>query len=333
MMNTTDSYAALRTTAGLYHRQGEVIRLTGLHRGRLLSWMLAKQSEFAEPGTVLESLILDADGAVEGAVLVVFDEDSILVLGDTSPSLLHVATSAIDSMQLAETHVQQEEDFGFAIAVEGPLSWKVTDGIPDDDMAEILLNEWRPGNLDGQKCIVVRIGTTAEYGYVLFTSLEAGPSAMQKLAVRSQDVAGGEIDPSVLRRAQAEVNHPVLPVQALGLSIFEAGIQWMATPNRDDDYRGRSAVSFEPPTRRIVAASTSGEDFPLEGQEVTDEGKPIGVVQLSTPRAGLETGFGLLLLDVPYCVPGITLNVGGQTLTTLARPAVNPLSWTQQIGA
>ncbi|MFH5879176.1 hypothetical protein [Arthrobacter sp. NA-172] len=332
MLNTADSYTALRTTAGVYHRAGEVMRLTGLHRGRLLTWMLAKQSEFAEPGTVLESLVLDDEGAVDGVALVVFDDESIIVVSDCATPLLHVATSAIDALQLVDTHAQQEEDFGYAIAVEGPVSWKVGDGLTDEDMSEILLNEWRRGSLDGKECILIRIGTTAEYGYVVLTSSAAGPSSMKELTARAREVDGGEIDPLVLRRAQAEVNHPVLPVQALGLSIFEAGIQWMATPNRDDEYRGRNAIRLLPPTRRIVAASTAGEDFPLEGQEVTDEGTPIGVVKVSTPRAGQDTGFGLLLLDIPYCVPGLTLTAGGQTVRTLARPAVDPVSWTQQIG-
>jgi glycine cleavage system aminomethyltransferase T len=75
MLTTDASYAAIRNTAGVYNRGGEVLRLTGADRLQLLSWLLAKQTEFAEPGTVVESLILAESGAVDGSALVVLDEE------------------------------------------------------------------------------------------------------------------------------------------------------------------------------------------------------------------------------------------------------------------
>jgi glycine cleavage system aminomethyltransferase T len=332
MLTTDASYAAIRNTAGVYNRGGEVLRLTGADRLQLLSWLLAKQTEFAEPGTVVESLILAESGAVDGSALVVLDEESIIVIAESQTPLLPIAQAAIVEQELDGTAVTEAGDLAAVLAVEGPLSWQVAEGIADEPMSEILLNEWRRGQLDGVDCLVIRIGTTAEYGYLIITSAEAGSAVMDELVARAVRLGGGSIDKEVLHRAQAEVNHPVLPSQAQGLTIFEAGIQWMATPNREDDYRGKSGIRLEAPARRIVAAVCRDGNFPEAGTLVTDEGTPVGVVQTPTSRAGLDTGFGLLLLDVPYCVPGLTLTAGSQTLSTVSRPAVDPLSWTQQIG-
>ena len=73
MLTTEESYTAIRSTAATYNRGGEVLRLTGPYRVELLSWLLAKQTEFAEPGTVIESLILAESGEVQGSALVVLD--------------------------------------------------------------------------------------------------------------------------------------------------------------------------------------------------------------------------------------------------------------------
>ena len=332
MLTTEESYTAIRSTAATYNRGGEVLRLTGPYRVELLSWLLAKQTEFAEPGTAIESLILAESGAVEGSALVVLDEESIIVIAESQTQLLPIAKQAIEDHGFDGTLAAEADDLAAVLAIEGPLSWRVADGIADEPMSEILLNEWRRGELDGVECLVIRIGTTAEYGYLVVTSREAGPSVLDKLSERAQEQGGGSINKEVLHRAQAEVNHPVLPSQAAGLTIFEAGIQWMATPNREDDFRGKAGIRLEAPTRKIVAAICKGGDFPEEGALVTDEGTTVGVVQTSTSRAGLSNGFGLLLLEVPYCVPGLTLAAGGRVLSTLSRPAVDPQSWTQQIG-
>ncbi|WP_426763890.1 aminomethyl transferase family protein [Pseudarthrobacter sp. 1G09] len=332
MLTTKESYAAIRHTAAVYNRGGEVLRLTGTHRVELLSWLLAKQTEFAEPGTVVESLILDETGNVEGSALVVLDDEAAVVIADSQTPLLPIALAAIESLGLEGTFAEDAEDLAAVLAIEGPLSWQVAEDITEDPISEILLNEWRRGTLNGTGCLLVRIGTTAEYGYLVVTSAAGGTSAFDRLVDRAQGVGGGRIDKNVLHRAQAEVNHPVLPSQAQGLNIFEAGIQWMATPNRDDEYRGKAGVQLQAPGRKIVAAVSDNADFPEAGTTVTDEGITVGRVQTSTARAGLNSGFGLLLLDVPYCVPGLTLAAGGRSLSTVARPAVDPQSWTQQIG-
>jgi aminomethyltransferase len=332
MLTTEESYAAIRSTAAVYNRGGEVLRLTGTHRTDLLSWLLAKQTEFAEPGTVIESLILGEAGNVEGSALVVLDDESAIVIADSPTQLLPVALAAIESQGFEGTFAEDAEDAAAVLAVEGPLSWQVAEEVTDEPISEILLNEWRHGEVNGARCVLVRIGTTAEYGYLVITSAAAGAASFETLADSARELGGGSIDKAVLRRAQAEVNHPVLPSQAEGLNIFEAGIQWMATPNRDDDYRGKDGVRLEAPARKIVAAICDGADFPEPGTTVTDEGTAVGRVQTATARAGQECGFGLLLLDVPYCVPGLTLSAGGSTLSTVARPAVDPQSWTQQIG-
>src|SRR5689334_8777988 len=122
MLTTKESYAAIRHTAAVYNRGGEVIRLTGTHRVELLSWLLAKQTEFAEPGTVVESLILGETGNVEGSALVVLDDEAAVVIADSQTPLLPIALAAIESLGLEGTFAEDAEDLAAVLAIEGPLS-------------------------------------------------------------------------------------------------------------------------------------------------------------------------------------------------------------------
>ncbi len=54
----------------------------GAGREALLSHIIARPTEFAQPGSVVDSLILDDDGRVADFVLAVIDEDRTLVVSE-----------------------------------------------------------------------------------------------------------------------------------------------------------------------------------------------------------------------------------------------------------
>lgn len=324
MLSLESSYAALRETAGVYSRGTDVIAIRGAERAELASKLMAKSIEFVSSNTCVDSLVLNADGSVAGTVLVIHTDDDYIVVVDADAAWIDSAREVA-----AEFDAELVSPGQRAIAVEGPRSWEVVDPFfGDEDIADLLLNEANEIDHDGVTGIIARVGTTAEFGYLLITD---ATNALDRIRTEAESVDGGEIDPAVLGRVRAETNFPVLPEQAADATVLEAGIAWLISMERDDEFVGSSVLEVAAPVRRTVAALIDG-DCPAAGTDVFDGETKVGRVQVATERAGQETGLALLLLDDPYGVPGLELTVDGRTARTVSRPCIAPKSWATQIG-
>lgn len=107
----------------------------------------------------------------------------------------------------------------------------------------------------------------------------------------------------------------------------------MLSADRDDDFLGSDQLEKEKAARSLVAVTATTSSIPAAGTSVTAGGETeIGRIHHTLPSAGQPQGFALALLDAPFNVPGLELQAGGVTLTTISRPSVDPVSWTEPIG-
>jgi glycine cleavage system aminomethyltransferase T len=340
MLDTTSGYHALRNTAGAYRRGTSILSVTGADRGALVSYVCAKRTEFAQPGTVTESIALTPDGRVDALILVIVEDERILLASDQVVRLdADAIAAALGLTQVAVADVTA----GFtAASVEGPRSWRAVDELVDDDISSILLNELRVISVAGSAettetaapGLLARVGTTAEYGYLILIEAPAAEIDALDVAVRlAEQVGGGEVNRESLLRAQAEVSHPLVPAQFEGLSIAEAGALWTLSADREDEFSGRSVLDAGLPGRRLIAVTATASDAPEVGAAVFAGETQVGRIQVPLARAGQPNGFALALLDTPFHVPGLTLNVAGTELLTVSRPAVDLISWAEPIGS
>jgi glycine cleavage system aminomethyltransferase T len=340
MLDTTAGYHALRNTAGAYRRGTSILSVTGADRSALVSYVCAKRTEFAQPGTVTESIALSPEGRVDALILVIVEDERILLASD---QLVRIDADAV-AARLGLTQVSVlDVTAGFtAASIEGPRSWRTVDELVDDDISSVLLNELRAISVAGATetaapdapGLLARVGTTAEYGYLILIEAPAAEVDALDVAVRlATQVGGGEVNRDSLLRAQAEVSHPLVPAQFEGLSLAEAGALWTLSADRDDDFSGRSVLDAGAPGRRLIAVTAPASDVPEAGSAVFAGDTQVGRIQVSLARAGQPDGFALALLDTPFPVPGLTLRAAGTELLTVSRPAVEPLSWAEPIGS
>nr|WP_154921473.1 aminomethyltransferase family protein [Microbacterium testaceum] len=326
-MSTSAEYFSLRRSAGAYARGTSIHSIGGAGREAVLSHVIARPTEFAQPGSVVDSLALDDAGRVMDFVLAVVDEDRTLVISENSTSAASGMNAVALALGIHDVTIDALVGWG-AIAVEGPRAWEVVRGLVTDDIASLLLNEWQPVEIPGASfALLARTGTTAEYGYVVVADV---PSDVLIDSLRSplEDVGGALVGPPALQRARMEVNHPVVPDQFTGVTALEAGAGWAAGIGREDSYRG--AGHAERPHRRLVAIRSTR---PLEsGRTVEAGGVTVGRVHLCAAEIDGETSYALALLDAPFDVPGLEVTVDGATARTVSRPAVQPVSWTEPIG-
>lgn len=326
-MSTSSDYFSLRRSAGVYARGTIIHSIGGAGREALLSHIIARPTEFAQPGSVVDSLILDDDGRVADFVLAVIDEDRTLVVSEHRAGAGEDMRAVALLLGIDDVTVDTLTGWG-VVAIEGPRSWEVVRGLASDDIATLLLNEWQPVRVPGASvALLARTGTTAEYGYVVIADLS--PEALvDTLRAPLAQVGGAVVGPEALLRARIEVNHPVVPDQFDGITVLEAGAGWAAGVGRENPYRG--AGHAVPPQRRLVAVRSTNA---LEGGSTVEAGGvPVGRIHLCAAEVEGESSYALALLDVPFDVPGLELSVGGDSIRTVSRPAVQPVSWTESIG-
>lgn len=329
-MNHALDYQAIRSNAGVYQRGHRIVELTGRDRQSLLEHVLARSTEFAQPGTVLDSLALDEQGQPIDLVLVVTDEHRVLLLSDepTSSGVLgHLETIAAEQ-GLTDVTCNDRPELS-AVAIEGPYAWKVVEPLLDEEVAGLLLGEWRTTATPGSDALalVARTGTTAEYGYVVVAELS--PEDLTSWIGGLAETAGGRVvEQDAVTRARTEVDHPLLGAQFEGISVREAGAGWLAGAGRTDSFRGKVDEDGEL-TKRLIAVVSESDLTP--GAEVRAGEVVVGRIQTVAPRAGQPTVIALALLDRPFDVPGLTLHCADTELRTVSRPAVEPASWVTSI--
>ncbi|MDR0416132.1 MAG: hypothetical protein LBH76_02225 [Propionibacteriaceae bacterium] len=331
-MDESVAYDAIRKTAAVYRRDARFAEVTGAQRGDLLSFALAKSTEYAQPGTAVESLALAASGQPIDYVLAFFEEDRVVLASEAERGLLDELADLVAELGLADVAVSALPNM-IAVAVEGPKSWTVVTDLVEDDLAGLTINQVRPSALpDGLGTgWLARVGKTAEYGYLWVG--EADVDAVVNLMVdRAAAAGGGLTSPAALRRAAMEINNPLFPEMFEGLTLREAGGEWVAGAGREDEFRGQPESDEEPRARGLVAIVAPGADLPSVGSAVEAGGTPVGTVFLAADRCGQPDGFGLALLDAPFDVPGLALASAGVALRTVSRPAVDPMSWVEMIG-
>jgi glycine cleavage system aminomethyltransferase T len=334
ILDTTAGYHALRNTAGAYRRGTSILSVTGADRSAFVSYVCAKRTQFAQPGTVTESIALSQQGSVEALILVVIEDERILLVSDQVLAPDVEAVTAL--LGLTQVTVADVSNAFTAASVEGPRSWRAIQQLVDDDISSVLLNELRSISVPEAPApaLLARVGTTAEYGYLILIEAPLGEVDALDVAVRlATEVGGGQVDQPALHRAQAEVSHPLVPAQFDGLSVAEAAALWTLSADRDDDFSGRSVLDEPLPGRRVIAVTAPGSDAPEAGAAVLAGETQVGRIQVSLARAGQPDGFALAVLDTPFHVPGLTLTAAGTELLTVSRPAVDLISWAEPIGS
>lgn len=330
-MDLSEGYNALRRSAVVYPRARHIVEVSGPGRRALLSHVLARPTEYAQPGTALESLVLSETGVPVDVVLAVFDEMRTVLLSDAEHSVLTELEGIAESLGIPDTGIARLHDWS-AAQVEGPAAWRAVSPFLEEDIAGVLLNEWRAVTIapSPDSAILVRTGTSAEYGYLLIARASSA-ELTDWLAVQSAEWGGERCGEAALLRARVEVNHPGLGEQFEGVSLVEAGGSWLGGLGRQDAYRGKQDEEAARPARRLVAVQ-SVHDLPPRGSAVLAGEKQVGNIHLVAPRVAQPTSLGLALLDAPFDVPGLEMRTEAGVLVTVSRPAVEPISWVEAIG-
>ncbi|MGK5637735.1 aminomethyl transferase family protein [Streptomyces sp. URMC 126] len=334
-----EQYAYLRTTVGVYTPGAALVTLGGLERGEVLSRALARDSEYVEPDTARESLILNEDATVWDAVTHIELDDTSRLLAHSRADLAGLLEKTAADAGVQDVEITDAADH-VAIAFEGPKSWQIAADLVDFEISSLVLHGATAVTLPGDggaEGVLARIGTTGEYGYLLIAPADSG--AAEWVAARAAELGGGAAGAEALLRARTEVRHPQIPAQSEGLTVREAGLEWLVSWGREDEFRGGEALAAaEEAGRGLITVLAEAGQAPAAGSTVEAGDRAIGTVHLVAPLAGADQEIALALLDKPFDVPGLeltgrTADGTAVTLRTAASPVVIPQSWNERLGA
>ncbi|MFH8751968.1 aminomethyl transferase family protein [Streptomyces rimosus] len=334
-----EQYAYLRTTVGVYTPGVSLVALGGLERGEVLSRALARDSEYVEPDTARESLILDEDATVWDAVAHIELDDTSWLFSHSRDGLAGLLERTAADAGVQDVEITDAADH-VTIAFEGPKSWQIAADLLDFEISSLVLHGATTVRLPGEngaEGVLARIGTTGEYGYLLLAP--AGSGAAEWVAARAAELAGGPVGTEALLRARTEVRHPQIPAQSEGLTVREAGLEWLVSWGREDEFRGGEALAAaEDAERGLITVLAAAGQAPAVGSPVEAGGQEVGIVHLVAPLAGTDQELALALLRKPFDVPGLdltgrTADGAAVTLRTAASPVIIPQSWNERLGA
>lgn len=330
----TADYRMLRTTVGVYERTDALLEIKGLERAELLARVLARDTQFAEPLTITDSLVLTDEGLPQNIVSHVELDESAWLL--TSCGCLGELLRA-EAAALGLTDIELNDLSGRyeAVAFEGPLAWQLAAELVDFEISGLVLGGVCETTTPTASvpALLARTGTTGEYGYLLLAPEGHGIRAWAEQ--KAVGLGGGPVGTTALERARLEVRHPRVPDRATGLSAREAGIHWLLTADREEPFRGSEALRAQPPAQRGTVLLRP--ERPLaEGTELFAGERRVGSVLLAaaTPDGSRELAMGLLAQ--PFAVPGLelTATAGKERVVvrTVSSPVVVPVSWSRRIG-
>ncbi len=338
MSSLAQHYDRIRSTVAVYTPGSSLVAVSGLERGVVLGRVLAKDSEFVEPDTARDTLILQEDGSIWDAVIhIELDDTSWLIAQSRTDlaELLREAAADLEDVEVVDASAEQS-----AVAFEGPKAWRIAASLVDFEISSLVLHGVTAvdlPNAGGESGVLTRIGTTGEYGYLLLAPSSA--NALDTVLRQAEELGGGAVDEAALTRARAEVRHPQTAGQTLGLTVREANLEWLVSWSREDEFRGGEALLAAPaPERGLITLAAPAGSLPAAGSRILAGEVPVGEVRAVFPSAEGADELALGLLDKPFDVPGLALtgttaDGSAVTLTTVSSPVVVPQSWTERIGA
>jgi aminomethyltransferase len=331
-------YTTVRTTAGVYPIAAPLIRITGDDRLTLLDQFLSKGSDFVEPETTRECLVLSDDGTpfVILLHLELSDESWLLPRTPVSQEALEQYVAGLDTS--GDVVVEVAPAGWGAVAVEGPQAWAVAAEFVDFDISGVTLHAITSVELpgaDGTPAYLARVGSTGEYGYLLLSP--APEQAHEAMLTAATAQGGGAVGAAGLARVQAEAGLAYYFQGLDGLSVNEADLAWMLGWDRVGEFRG--SENLVKPTAEsaklspLVAPAGSGIAV---GATVTAGDVAVGTIVWRSPSANPDEELLFALLRSPFWVSGLELSgqVGdeAQPLRTVSLPRVIARSSHTRIG-
>ncbi len=290
-------HLAVRGSAGLFDvsHMGE-FRVRGADAVAFVSYATTNDPVSLENGEAQYSAMCHPSGGVVDDLLVYRygDEDLRLVVNaaNIEKDWEHLRGLA-DGFDVT---LEDESDALALLALQGPASEELLQGLTDVDLGSIAYYAFAEGEVAGTHGTVSRTGYTGEDGFELYLPAEACIPVWRALENAGALPAGlGARDTLRLEMGYALYGHDIDDET----TPLEAGLGWLVRFDKGD-FVGRAALLAQKERgveRRLRGIRLLERGFPRPGYEVLFEGRPAGTVRSGTVSPSL--GYGIATAYLP----------------------------------
>jgi aminomethyltransferase len=262
------------------------VRVTGPGALDALQAALTNDLGKVSPGRAQYTHLLDADDAsVLDDIIVWWVDDGRF---DVMPNASNTSR-VVDAVGGVDVTADRA-----ILAVQGPQARERLATVAPDAAA---VQRFRVAEVDvlGTPCTVAGTGYTGEDGVEIAVPAEAAERVWDAVVAAGVTPAGlGARDTLRLEAGLPLHGNELGP----GITPLQAGLGWVVAWGKGD-FRGRAALDAERaagPARRLRGVVLDGRRPPREGQQVTVDGSPAGVVSSGNFSPVLERGIALAFL-------------------------------------
>ena len=301
-----EEHLAVRNGAGLFDlsHMGE-IEVEGGNALKFLQRLITNDAERLADRKILYTPLCNPQGGIiDDVILYRFNKERFLLV--VNASNIRKVHEWMQGNSLPGTRVlDRSQEIGM-IAIQGPLSQSIVEGVLGKDVANLPHH----GLIEKEGMVISRSGYTGEDGFEVYVPNDRCLNLWERLMNFGQSVPGGGLRPAGLGARDT------LRLEA-GLLLYgndiddnttplEAGIAWTVKFYKED-FIGKEALLAQKASgvkRRLVGLELLERGIPRTGHTILVDSRKIGYVTSGTFSPSLQKPIALGYVESNYAEPG-----------------------------
>ena len=298
---------AVRTSAGWYRWQHDLIEVSGPDAGKLLDHLCVNDILGAGCGVSKYTTLLNENGTI-------VDDTIVTNLGNDVywVSTLYGPRFAKWFEKWASEYDCTLKDRTYEVdmyAVQGPESAVVMNSILVKSVDELKRFRMEDNRLDGVDVRIHRSGFTGENGYEIYCPIEATETvraALQKTGVKELRTLEVYVRSLPMEKGFA------LRQDMYGLTPYECGLGWSV--KKDRDFIGKEALSERKTQHKLVGFTFTperdGYEDIAQNEVIYHRGVPCGIARQMIYGYTVDKNIGFAIIETRFAENGTVLTVG-----------------------
>ncbi len=289
-------HEAVRTATGLFDvsHMGEAV-LRGPQAEAAVQRLVTRDVSRQEVGQAGYSAVCYEDGGTVDDVIVYKRPEDFLVVVNAANKEKDLEYF-IENTRDLEVEVTDESDDWALLALQGPETTGLLQGLTDSDLSEIKPFRFVEGEIEGARAIISRTGYTGEDGFELYVKPEDAPALWRRLTEAGAIPAGLGARDTLRLEAGMCLYGNELDAETTPL---EAGISFAVHLDKREEFIGQDALREEKEEglrKKLVGFELEGRGIARHDHPVTVDGENMGRVTSGTMSPTFNKAIGLALV-------------------------------------
>jgi aminomethyltransferase len=324
-----NEHLAVRTRAGLFDvsHMGE-IEIAGKDALAAVQWISCNDAARLNPGQAQYSGLLTPEGTfIDDVIVYRMAPNHFLLVVNAGNIAKDFAWISGQVQAVGDAAVVDSSSRYALIAIQGPASAEVLQPLTGIELGDLASFAFAHGEVANARVTVSRTGYTGEDGFEIFVPPNMADRVWQALmeSGRSADVVPVGLGARDTLRLEASMRLYGNDIDET-TSALEAGLGWTVGWNKASfvgDARLREQRA-EGVSRKLIGFEMIDRGIARHGHQVTQHGKPVGVVTSGTQTPFLRKAIGMAYVPVDLAAVGTDLDIDIRGRVSRARVVPMP---------